>query len=463
VIHGKSLDGNDTSIYTILHASLIPPALRPRFALLSDKELMALARLTGFVRRSARKLDLRGFLLSCMVLALQGACSLRSQALLAGLFASTTLSKQALFKRLGGSGALNFLQATLAAAISTRLNGSPTCRCANFQRVLLQDSTCLSLPARLAALFAGPSNQSGKPQASLRIQCLYDLLSERFLAFGLSPFTRNDQASACDLIPFLRPGDLVLRDLGYFSIASFKAIAAKQAFFLTRLRYGVALFDARSATAQVLDLARMLHPGQSLEIEVLLGKQEKFPVRLLAFALPQAAADQRRRKARADRDKRLSHSKAYLYLLGWNLFLTNASKERLPLAAAAKFYRLRWRVEILFKAWKSHLGLGHVSKLGRRQVEVLVYGLLLFAVLMHNATPLAGAAANAGPSARRRPPALSLIRVAQFSATWLLPLLLAQLDFHDLLRRLQAQIHAHCHYDSRRRKNYTDLRSMLLS
>ena len=156
-----------------------------------------------------------------------------------------------------------------------------------------------------------------------------------------------------------------------------------------------------------------------------------------------------------------SHSEAYLHQLGWNLFLTNASKDRLPLATAAKLYRLRWRVEILFKAWKSHLGLGHVSKLGRRQVEVLVYGLLLFAVLMHNAAPLACATNNAGQPAH--PPPLSLLRVAQFSGAWLLTLLFAELGSGELEQRLRAQIRAHCRYDSRRRKNYVNLRSQCLS
>ena len=450
---------NRNSIYTILHASLRPPALGPRFALLSDKDLLALARLTGFVCRSARKLNLRGFVLSCMVLALQQTCSLRNQAVLAGLSGATTLSKQALFKRLSGKAAC-FLEGCLAAAIRAKLTtGSPDCRCANFQRILIQDSTCLSLPARLAALFPGPSNQSGKRQACLRIQCLYDLLSERFLSFALSPFTRNDQASASDLIPLLGAGDLVLRDLGYFTIGSFKAIAASGAFFLTRLRYGVILFSSNGT--QILDLARMLRAGQTLDIEVLLGQQDRLPVRLLAFPLPQAAANERRRKARTDRDKRLSHSEAYLHQLGWNLFLTNASKDRLPLATAAKLYRLRWRVEILFKAWKSHLGLAHVSKLGRRQVEVLVYGLLLFAVLMHNAAPLACATNNAGQPAH--PPPLSLLRVAQFSGAWLLTLLFAELDSGELERRMRAQIRAHCRYDSRRRKNYVNLRSQCLS
>ena len=417
-----------------------------------------MARLCGFVCRALRKLDLRGFVLSSMVLALQQACSLRQQAMLAGIYAATTISKQALHKRLARPAAL-FLQGCLAAALGSKLASKLSCRPANFGRILLQDSTCISLPPRLAGLFPGPSNQSAQPQACLRSQCLYDLLTERFVSFTLCPFTRNDQAAASDLLAFLRPRDMVLRDLGYFTIDSLRAIAAKGAFFLTRLRYGTTLFCPKNA--QPIDLSKMLRPGASLDCEVLLGKREKLPVRLLAFPLPPKVADERRRKARADRDKRLSHSEDYLYLLGWNIFLTNAPKEQLPQAIAAKLYRLRWRVEILFKAWKSHLGLHHVGKLGRHQVEVLVYGLLLFAVLMHNNTPLASAFTTAGPA--HHPPPLSLLRVAQFFGSWLLTLLLAELQPADLQQRMRQQLHAHCRYDARRRKNYVDMRSSILS
>lgn len=421
-----------------------------------------MARRTGFVCRSLRKFDLRGFVLSCMLLPLQRTCSLRNQAILAGFAAGKTISKQALHKRLAGSNVLFFLQSCLAAAIASKLaERSPDCRPLSFARILVQDSTCLSLPSPLADLFPGPANQCLTKQACLRIQCLYDLLSERFISFALCPFTRNDQACACDLLPLLRATDMVLRDLGYFTLLSLKAIAAKGAFFLTRLRYGLTLISPQSS--QVIHLSSMLRQGETLDIEVLLGQHDMFPVRLMAFPLPQSVANHRRRKARANRDKRLSHSAHYMHLLGWNIFLTNASKEQLPLAAAAKLYRLRWRVEILFKSWKSHLALTHASKLARRQVEVLVYGLLLFAVLMHNTIPLASPPIDPRDPAHRPPRPFSLLRVAQFSSTWLLILFFAQFhpfDFHQLIH---AQLLAHCRYDSRRKPNYSILRAQILS
>jgi len=48
-------------------------------------------------------------------------------------------------------------------------------------------------------------------------------------------------------------------------------------------------------------------------------------------------------------------SREHLCLMGWNIFLTNVNRA-LARQALAPLYRLRWRIEMIFKAWKSHLG-----------------------------------------------------------------------------------------------------------
>ena len=329
---------------------------------------------------------------------------------------------------------------------------------AQFARILVQDSTCVALDAKLAHRFPGPANQTGKVQAGLRIQCLYDLLAERFVAFSMGPFTRNDQAASQDVLPLLQPGDLLVRDLGYFSVASLKGIISTGAFFLTRLRYGLSMFCPHSG--QPIDLAKLLQPGATLDLPVLLGHRQKLPVRLLAFPLPEAIANERRRKARSNRDKRLRHSDAYMHRLGWNIFLTNAPAQRLPRTMAPKLYRLRWRVEIIFKAWKSHFALTQVAKLGGRQIEALVYGLLLFVVITHHQHLPCDKAKGAASHAPGRPPtSLSLLRLSDLFGNWLLVWLIAAIPRQEFQKRLYDQINAHARYDRRRRKNYIEHRT----
>lgn len=389
------------------------------------------------------------------MLALQHQVSLRRQAMLAGLFDHASVSKQALFQRMGHA-AITFLQEVLAMVLALKFRERSRCLSAPFGRVLIQDSTCVALPPTLRHLFPGPSNGRGE-SATLRIQCLYELLGEKFVGFSLSPFTRNDQAASADPLPILQPNDLLLRDLGYFSLQSFHAIEAAGAFFLSRLRYGMHLCCPK--TGQTLRLRRLLRPSQTLDIEILLGREHPIRLRLLAFPLPETLANARRRRARADRDRRANHSPDYMALLGWHLFITNAPAQRLALSKATEIYRLRWRIETLFKTWKSHLGLSHLQRLGSRQLLPLVFGLLISTVLLHHAILPTASNPNSLPTVAP----FSLIRLAQ-AFSFCFPLLLfAQIPLKTLHSRLLQQLHAHCRYEKRPRLNYESLKSHALA
>ena len=111
-----------------------------------------------------------------------------------------------------------------------------------------------------------------------------------------------------------------------------------------------------------IDLAKMLSRKGQLDIEVFLGEEERLPVRLIAIPVDQAVASERRRKARANRDRRCNPSKESLFLLGWELFITNVPQERLNLKDIAEIYFLRWRIEIIFKCWKSYFKITEIPK-----------------------------------------------------------------------------------------------------
>lgn len=399
------------------------------------------------MRRRPRKLTPHRFLVACLSVVAQGCSSLRQQALVVGLLGRCTISRQAVHQRLGPAAA-EFLRTVLEKLLAQTSSAAPVLG-RGFGRVLVQDSTCWSLPRGLSKHFPGPANARGRG-ASVRVQSLYDLHSERFLGFELSPFTRNDQAASADLLPLLKAGDLVLRDLGYFSLQVFARFRSAGAFFLSRLRYGVSVYEPGSK--QPLDLLRRLRSGRSLDLWIELGPQ-RIPVRLLAFPLPADQVNARRRKARADRDGRLRHSPHYYQLLAWNIFITNAPVSRLSYKLAAQLYRLRWRIETIFKSWKSHLGLRALGPIGRHQVEPLLYALLILAVLMHRSIPR-------GETLRFD--ALSLSRLAALFALSIQLLVLSHLPRASLSHTLRKQIHAHCRYETRRRDSYAQLKTRVL-
>jgi hypothetical protein len=319
---------------------------------LQDADLTALARQCGFLQRSPRKIPVLKFVLALVALAAETTLSLERIADVIGLAAQTSYSKQALHARLGLP--LQYFLAHVATALFGRLSLTVAHKgwFKPFGRVLLHDSTILALPEHLAPAFPGASNGRKRPFASCKIQCVLDLRHSRALHVSLSGYTRNDQAAAPDILAFLQKGDLIIRDLGYFVLQTFRDIAAQGAYFLSRLRHGMLLFDDHSG--QPLQLSALLRLGQGLDRPVLLG-QERLPVRLVALPVPEAVANRRRQQARQSRDRRSTPSPEKLALLSWNIFITNVQPAVWPPQAVQGIYRLRWRIEVIFKAWKSHL------------------------------------------------------------------------------------------------------------
>jgi hypothetical protein len=250
----------------------------------------------------------------------------------------------------------------------------------SFARVLVQDSTLQRLPAHLADLFPGGGNQSSSPSASLKIQWVCDLKNSAVAQIRLSGFTRNDQHAAADILEAAGPGDLVLRDLGYLSVPVLGQLKDRGVFFLTRHLQGTRYYEPTSG--QLLDLAAQLRRHPSLDLPLLAGA-ERVPVRLAALPVPEEVANRRRQKARAwaQHRQRPPPSKEYLFLMGWNLLLTNVSASLWPPKALVAVYRLRWRIEITFKTWKSHLGLRHLNCRTAPLLELSALTQLLFCAL----------------------------------------------------------------------------------
>ena len=128
--------------------------IRRSFGLLrlQDIDAEALARHSGFLARSPRKIPIDQFLKGLLALAPETDLSLERAASVIGLAAQTTYTKQALSERLSHP-----IQPFLAQVITTALGQLPhsvdTSRLLEpFARVLVQDSTVQSLPKHLAPI-----------------------------------------------------------------------------------------------------------------------------------------------------------------------------------------------------------------------------------------------------------------------------------------------------------------------
>ena len=225
--------------------------------------LEALALKTGIENSYTKKVHARDLLLSFLLLINQDTVSLSAWASLFSQLTDETITKQAMALKFERRYQV-FFEMVVAALLQQRL-GPQTAAAAGtsggsdlwgaFQRVLVEDSTCLSLPDSLCAYF--PSSYCATAEkATARLQWLHDLKAERLVSFALQSYRDNDQKHARAIIEQVEAGDLVLRDLGYFSGAVFESLDERGAFFLSRLHYRTHVLDVE--TAVPLDLVKLI-------------------------------------------------------------------------------------------------------------------------------------------------------------------------------------------------------------
>ena len=413
---------------------------------LAHLDAEALARRSGFLKRKPRKIPMNDFLLALVSLAAEAVLSLERIAAVIGLVAHVTYSKQALSKRLNAQ--VESFLAQVAAALFGKLSDDARTQglFRPFRRVLLHDSTVEALPDALASLFPGSSNQRKKKRAALKIQFIADILKGTLVQCSLSGFTRNDQAAAPDILPVAQCGDLIIRDLGYFALPVMAALGLKGSYFLSRYKHGLRVYDLQG---QPLDLVRELKIHARFDREVLLGA-EQVRARLVARPAPEAVANERRRKARANHDGRYQPVREHLVLMGWNIFVTNVSREVWPPQCLGPLYRLRWRIEMIFKSWKSHLGLRQFNARSACLLRLSVMTKLLFCVLVYrfcNALELLGDGQDH----------VSLLRLARILGQCA-GLFAAAVLHMTPMQWLEHHLAHHLYYEKRQdRKNYFEL------
>lgn len=285
-----------------------------------------------------------------------------------------------------------FAKGLLEAVLGTQLDQAArtrvkTCLLEPFGRVFIEDSTCIALPERLHRFFPGAHSKTGKA-ATAKIQLRQELKSGSYVKMALKHFRNNDQSFAADILGILKKGDLVIRDLGYAVLDVFEKIGELNAFYISRLRYGTNLYDI--GTGEQVNLGKLLRKASrnkltTVELFVHVGKKKKLPARVCAIKCPPGVTRQRRKRARNDRSASANHSKDYIELLGWTIFFTNVSKETLPAQQLLEAYGYRWRIEIVFKCWKSHFKMDRLfdtqTKLTAEQVEITFYLFLVWLTL----------------------------------------------------------------------------------
>ncbi len=253
---------------------------------------------------------------------------------------------------------------------------------ARFSRVDILDSTQMTLPKALAPYFEG--YHSPGAAAALKIQLSVDYLKGRLNALHMGAGRVPDQT--CDLaVQLATPDSLQLFDMGYVVLDRLRRIGQQGAYYLTRCKTRTNVY-AHPDDPTPLDLAAWLDEqgstGAVVDQWVYLGEDDRLPARLVAYRLPQAEVDKRRRQARHNaRKKGRQVTQRHLRLLAWGLLITNSPADELPSDVLMTLYRVRWQIEVFFKLCKSQFRLAVVGPWRLPRLLCQLYARLIGVVL----------------------------------------------------------------------------------
>jgi len=353
------------------------------------ERLNELARKTGFVQRVSSKL--KGFeiieafssdTVTDPYISYEGLCSQ-----IEGLNPAANMTPQALEQRVNSPECVEYLKTVFEESINGKLLPAdmPLPKLLDsFENIYLEDSTTVTLHEKLADEFRGSGGSASK--AAVKVDCIYELRNQRIAKITLKEGTNPDQNMAAAINDIMKPGDLRIADLGYFSVPSLMDADANSAFYLSRLLKSchVYLQEDDQEPANLSEyLNRNFPDTHVIDLKVYIGKQERFPVRLIAYRLPQEVVAQRRRKARKSAQKKgRTPTRDYIGWLEFSFFITNVPDDIWPPEIPGTIYRIRWQIELIFKNWKSLLNIHVLRGFKPERIKCLIYGKLIAAAIM---------------------------------------------------------------------------------
>lgn len=255
-----------------------------------------------------------------------------------------------------------------------------------FETIRIQDSTSFQLPALLKEYYGGcGGNTTG---AMTRIQFEYDLKRHSPCVLDVCSGVKQDVTHAKENIGNINENDLIIRDLGYSCIDVFKKIHDKDAFYISKLRTSQLVYiknkEGKFIAVSFKDVYNKLVTNNLnfLEKDVYLTKNEAYKIRLVVEQIPEDIYNQRIRKAsiEAKKDKR-QLTEEYKLRARMNIYITNTDSNMIEAKVVRQVYCIRWQIELMFKAWKTNLGIDNVKKMKKERFECQLYAKLLFIII----------------------------------------------------------------------------------
>ena len=346
-------------------------------SLLILPDLAALARETGFVIRESSKMDPSAFLQPLSAAVASGFASHNQIAMGLSRRTGLPISSQAIHRRFSEASTA-FLTGVTHRHFGQRFSSDLSRQClGGIRRILVEDSSVQTLPKANAATFPAHGNRHGST-AGVKFDFAYDLLRGEVASHSLEAATEQDKTIGKELVAMVRENDLMLRDMGYFSLAEFGEIERRGAWWLTRVPLTLGL---RCECGKTLERLLQSQCGNVIDAPVKAGEAGE-RCRLVAIRASGVVARKRRQQRRNEARAKGGEPDAMgLIRDGWHLMLTNLPAADFAPSLLRAIYRARWGVEIQFRAWKQANNLD--KALHRRSGEHHLMAILLTAMINH--------------------------------------------------------------------------------
>ena len=292
------------------------------------------------------------FLMVCIQASISASGTLEQLAAALAKSTNNAMSRSGMFQRFHED-TLRFFVSVFYETIQKKL-GEPdfSDQEKHFNRIVLEDSTQFKMNMKNAADFPAHGNASGET-AGCKVDFAYDLLSNRVLDASLHLATDQDKEIGKQTLSLIRPNDLLMRDMGYFIINEFTEVENLGAYWLSRLPANVSAYVKVAGNYIKLEDYLRTQKKTALDLTVYIGEKERKKVRLVANKVDAATLEKRRRE-RKQRDAKAKKAStlAMKERDQWHLLVTNIEPEQMKNPELVELYRLRWKIELSFKAWK---------------------------------------------------------------------------------------------------------------
>ncbi len=174
---------------------------------------------------------------------------------------------------------------------------------AHFKRIRIMDATMFQVPHTLEHIYPGSGGCA--QTAGIKIQLEYDLHSGQFLNFQVGPGKNNDKTFGTECLDTLRPGDLCIRDLGYFSLEDLDQMDQRGTYYISRLKLNTNVYvknpdpeyfkngsikkQSEYIKINVIQILNQLQPGETIEYQqAYIGDKQQLFSRLVFHRLTAA-------------------------------------------------------------------------------------------------------------------------------------------------------------------------------